>query len=126
MSITKIIKYNTCSMFSIKHHCFTFVTFFSFLLTVSSVSGQTAIPVAQKGIIDLRQMDLSQKLIPLNGEWAMYWKQLLRPIDTPLGLSTYISLPSLWRTNLINGEYLTDKGYASYTLTVLLPRHQNK
>ncbi|WP_051416680.1 7TM diverse intracellular signaling domain-containing protein [Asinibacterium sp. OR53] len=103
-----------------------FFFFFSFSLSVSSVSGQTAVPVARKGIIDLRQMDLNKKIIPLNGEWAMYWKQLLTPTDTPSVLPAYISLPSLWRTNLINGVHLTDKGYASYTLTVLLPRHQNK
>ena len=112
------------TMVSFKKHSLILVTLFS--LSVSPVFCQTPVPFAKNGIIDLRQMDLSKKIIPLNGEWAMYWKQLFTPIDTPSVLPVYISLPSLWRTNLINGVHLTDKGYASYTLTVLLPRHQNQ
>src|SRR5580692_3830900 len=38
-------------------------------------------PIAQKGILDLRSCDFSQKPIALNGEWGFYWEKLLTPAD---------------------------------------------
>ena len=77
-------------------------------------------------MIDLRQADLSQQLIPLNGEWAIYWRQLLRPGDTLATPSAFVPFPRLWQKTTINGLQLPNTGYASYSLTVLLPKHQNR
>jgi len=36
-------------------------------------------PLAQKGILDLRNQDLSAKPMALDGEWGFFWKKLLLP-----------------------------------------------
>ncbi len=95
------------------------------LLFISCTQNKTSenIPKAVKGIIDLRQTDLSQQIIPLKGEWAFYWKQLLTPKDTPVYNSNFVHFPQLWEKTYINGRALNSEGYASYSLTVLLPKH---
>ena len=83
-------------------------------------------PVAQKGIIDLRQVDLKQNSIPLNGEWAIYWHQLISAKDTEVVPSAFVPFPKLWKNTVIHDSILPSIGYASYTAIVLLPKHENK
>ncbi|MES2331603.1 MAG: ATP-binding protein [Bacteroidota bacterium] len=82
-------------------------------------------PQAIKGVIDLRQTDLKKENIELGGEWAMYWKRIITPADsvTP---TVFVPFPKLWRKTILNGSPLPNIGYASYSLTVLLPKHSNK
>jgi signal transduction histidine kinase/ActR/RegA family two-component response regulator len=82
-------------------------------------------PTAKNAVIDLRGLDLSANKVPLNGEWAIYWKRILVPSDSA-SPSAVVSFPKLWTKTLINGKPLSNVGYASYTLTVLLPKHTNK
>ena len=82
--------------------------------------------MAEKGIIDLRKADLKQESIPLNGEWAFYWKQLITAKGVAATPSAFVHFPTLWKNTTINNLPLTSVGYASYTVTVLLPKHQNK
>jgi len=84
------------------------------------------IPVAQKGIIDLRQVDLKLNSIPLNGQWAIYWKQLISAKDTAAVPAAFVPFPKLWKNTVIHDSILPSIGYASYTVIVLLPKHQNK
>ena len=86
----------------------------------------TVIPVAQKGIIDLRQVDLELNSIPLNGQWAIYWKQLISAKDTAAVPAAFVPFPKLWKNTVIHDSILPSIGYASYTVIVLLPKHQNK
>ena len=79
---------------------------------------------ARQGILDLRQIDLNKQLAELNGEWGFYWHQLLSPTDTIQKAPAYIQFPSLWKNNKINGQQLPSQGYATYTLTVLLPKNR--
>ncbi len=81
---------------------------------------------ATKGIIDLRQVDLSKKSIPLSGEWAIYWKRILTPKDTALTADGFVPFPALWTNTVLHGSKLPHLGYASYTLTVLLPKQAGK
>jgi signal transduction histidine kinase/CheY-like chemotaxis protein len=75
---------------------------------------------AEKGIIDLRQTDLSNKTITLSGEWQFYWQQLLtQPNLTEV--PTYVTLPQLWTATQVQGKNLPAQGYATYMLTLLLP-----
>lgn len=106
---------------------FLWLVFLSVVFFSCKEPGQPAInPVAQKGIIDLRQSDLKQQSIPLNGEWAFYWKQLITPKDTAATPIAFVHFPALWAHTTINGIPLPPMGYASYTVTVLMPKHQNK
>jgi hypothetical protein len=75
---------------------------------------------AQKGVLDLRQVDLSKNSSLLQGDWAFYWKQLLKPNQTGTA-PAYIKYPELWRDLTLNGEPLPSQGYATYKLTILLP-----
>jgi len=83
-------------------------------------------PVAQKGIIDLRQVDLKQNSIPLNGEWAIYWHQLISAKDTAVVPSAFVPFPKLWKNTVIHDSILPSIGYASYAVIMLLPKHENK
>src|SRR5215813_3384971 len=67
---------------------------------------------AQKGILDLRQIDLSTSTVALHGEWQFYWRQLIKPGETDATTPTYISFPSLWKDNHVNGQQLSSDGYA--------------
>jgi hypothetical protein len=69
-------------------------------------------------------LDLSKDKIPLNGEWAIYWKRILVPSDSACAFGGRSFSPKLWTKTLINGKPLSNVGYASYSLTVLLPKHQ--
>jgi signal transduction histidine kinase/CheY-like chemotaxis protein len=95
------------------------------LLIILCCSGQSLAydgvdPQAKQGVIDLRNIDLNQQTIKLNGEWEFYWKQLLTP-QTQTGNAAYIEFPKLWNNTYFNNQPLDAQGYASYRLLVLLP-----
>ena len=81
------------------------------------------VPVAQKGILDLRNTNLAEKPVPLNGEWLFYWKQLLQPGETSSTAAQVSQYPSLWTKDKQQGA-LTATGYATYTLTILSPKQK--
>lgn len=65
-------------------------------------------------------------MVPLHGEWALYWKKILAPGDSVAQPTAYVPFPKLWSKTIVNGSALPHLGYASYSLTVLLPKHANK
>ncbi|WP_058308581.1 sensor domain-containing diguanylate cyclase [Gracilibacillus massiliensis] len=77
---------------------------------------------ANEGVIDLSDWHQEDNLIPLDGEWELYWKQLLEPNDFPSGSSisggSVIDLPKIWDDHIVNGEALPNEGYATYRLKV--------
>lgn len=81
---------------------------------------ETTVPVAKNGVIDLRSQTLNQK-IPLNGEWIFYWNQLINPGDLKNGSGSIVDFPYRW-TDQVNGKSLPAMGYATYSLTILLPK----
>jgi signal transduction histidine kinase len=78
------------------------------------------IPVVKNGVIDLRNIPLDQASVPISGDWGIYWNQLLSPADSLPSLTTYTYFPNHWNYTTINGKTLSAKGYASYTVRVLL------
>jgi signal transduction histidine kinase/CheY-like chemotaxis protein len=103
--------------------------FIYFLLTVFSLpviaqDRNAPDPSASKGVIDLRNQDISIKPVLLTGEWNFYWKQLLEPGKLPAVNNTYAAFPQLWKEKQLDGERLPSNGYASYSLTVLLPKQR--
>ncbi len=80
------------------------------------------VPIAQKGVIDLRKENFFDKQLTLNGEWGFFWNQLLTPGQPFPGLApAYVPFPVLWKDLRLNGQKIPSQGYATYTLTVLLP-----
>jgi signal transduction histidine kinase/ActR/RegA family two-component response regulator len=80
---------------------------------------------AIQGVIDLRQSDLKNEKIELGGEWGMYWKRIITPADS-VKPDAFVPFPKLWTKTILNGAALPNIGYASYSLTVLLPKHTNE
>jgi len=81
--------------------------------------GQT--PLARHGLIDLRNQNLFGKSLALNGEWGFYWDRLLPPDSFSIPPPVYVPYPVLWKELSMNGHPVPAVGYATYTLTVLLP-----
>jgi signal transduction histidine kinase len=88
-------------------------------------------PVAVKGVFDLRQIQNRDKfLFNLNGEWEFYWKKMLHPHDFDGRIQhkpdIFGKVPSYWTeysgTNFKTGKF----GYATYRLTVLLPKNMSR
>lgn len=75
---------------------------------------------AKDGVLDLRGINLNERTVSLNGDWAFAWKQLLTPVDS-FPKESFIRFPGLWNDCEVNGEKLSTQGYATYKLTVLLP-----
>ncbi len=78
-------------------------------------------PIARQGILDLRNQNLFNAHVALDGEWGFYWNQLLTPPDLSTAPPAYAPYPVLWKDLHINGKDFPTIGYATYTLTVYLP-----
>ena len=90
-------------------------------LWLPSFAGDDPIPTAQKGIIDLRHVNLFDKSFTINGEWGFYWDKLLAPDSLSSAKPVYVAFPRLWNDLKIDGHPIPSQGYATYTLTILLP-----
>jgi signal transduction histidine kinase len=100
------------------------------------LTGGTFIPAAGQshmsfgGVLDLRQMENKDKFtVNLNGDWEFYWNQMLYPNDfrrKPLPKPDIIAdVPAYW-TDYKKWIPTTGFGYATYRLTILLPKDSNK
>lgn len=90
--------------------------FFSSLLQAQPIKQ----PLAKQGVLDLRQIDFTRQAIDLRGEWKWYWNELRTPTD-PESTFEYTTFPQLWASSNWKKEPLSNQGYATYALTVLLP-----
>jgi len=77
---------------------------------------------AHQGVLDLRSVNLQEQLAPLIGDWQFYWRRLLQPGDTLSASPDYAAYPSLWNKIKLHGQTLPVEGFATYSLTVLLPK----
>lgn len=112
-------------MHPIRSYCLRAFLAVVFCCTAHMLRAQVHFSQAKNGVLDLRSYDLSQDKIPLNGEWALYWKRILVPGDS-IAPTAMVAFPKLWNKTVVNGQPLPHTGYASYTLTVLLPKHSNR
>lgn len=93
------------------------------LIYVSCRNISTDLNVAKKGVIDLRQVNLAESSVMLNGDWEFYYNRLLSPSDTIVNKS-YNTFPKLWNNTIVNGKPLSSSGFASYKLDILLPANR--
>ena len=92
-----------------------------FFTTNSIAQYNTVLPTAVNGVLDLRQQSFSKK-IALSGEWAFYWQQLLQPKDSTLSKPEFVNFPFTWNGFILHEKKLPSFGYATFKLTVLLPK----
>lgn len=95
----------------------------SYFKSYGSHISNDGIPDAKNGILDLRKSTLTD-IISLDGEWHFYWNQLIGPSSNHTQNQKYeiINFPFRWENYELNGKKLPAYGYASYTLTILLPK----
>lgn len=93
--------------------------FLIFALAIIQLSASTI----EKGVLDLRKMDLFGNKIPLDGQWEFYWQELLTPEEiAEVVANDYYDFPELWNNGkTVNGQSLQANGFATYRLTVLMP-----
>lgn len=80
------------------------------------------IPVAKKGILDLRDWNFSeQPAINLEGEWEFYWKEYLslEDIESRKVRKVYRQFPKLWENDSVGEALITPEGYATHRLKVI-------
>ena len=88
-----------------------------FLLSYAQLNAQ---PIAQRGVIDLRNIDFnSNTTIQLGGEWQFFWNELIQPDVNVRRLPNFVEVPHLWN----NDSVLGSKGYGTYKLRILLPEN---
>ncbi len=90
---------------------------------INALAGPNNYPTAKKGLLDLQTVDLSQNNIKLNGEWGFYWHQLINP-NNQEPATRFTEFPKLWNNTIYDGNNLPAIGYASYSLTILLPKER--
>ncbi|WP_134702688.1 ATP-binding protein [Ammoniphilus sp. YIM 78166] len=76
-----------------------------------SKNAPTPPPLAIGGVMDLRDWNLEEQgMVPLDGEWTFYWKQL-----DERQKARVIEVPSVW-----SKQELSNQGYGTYVLQVKL------
>jgi signal transduction histidine kinase len=95
----------------------------SYLKSHGSHNSLDGIPNAKNGILDLRKIPLTQ-IVSLDGEWLFYWNQLIDSGSIRNKNQNYeiVNFPFRWDNYELNGQKLPSYGYASYRLTVILPK----
>ena len=94
----------------------------AFAISLSCFAQRQAGPVAVKGFLNLRNTDLSDKPVSLQGEWIFCWQQLLSPDSLHTPHYEYAPYPVLWKDLHTNGQSFPSRGYATYILSILLPK----
>lgn len=81
-------------------------------------------PRVVQGTLDLRHWNFqTQGDISLNGNWHFAWRKFVDPAaDARFPSSHYFPVPSVWDGKSVGGTRLSRFGYASYGLTILLPK----
>ena len=88
-----------------------------------------ALPNTQKthirdGVLDLRAYSFEQQgPVKLDGKWKFYWNQLIPPTADAQGSTAPIRmpLPGMWSDSSLSTSKISEYGYGTYRLEVLLP-----
>jgi signal transduction histidine kinase len=105
----------------IKYCFFVALLFLNFQLLAQSARIKKHVYRAERGVIDLRDQSFETE-VQLDGQWLFYWKQLLSPAGNTIQQARLVNFPSEWNAIKIQGKTLPAFGYASYKLTMLLPK----
>lgn len=90
-------------------------------LVLGFLLGSSELAAQSGGLFDFRTSNPTAKPVHLEGEWRMYWQQLLRPSELPAAGGVLVDFPKKWTSTQIEGKTLPATGYATYEALVLLP-----
>jgi len=97
---------------------------FSITLILGCTNSNQENICVKDGIIDLSGYDFETSgIIKLNGYWKFYWNQLLTPDDLNSENNynfQYFNFPGTWNNNTIEGKQISNIGYATYELKVIV------
>ncbi|MBN9385724.1 MAG: response regulator [Chitinophagaceae bacterium] len=99
-------------------------TLLTFIICLTCFANREPDHNAQKGLLDLRDVDLTVHPVKLHGEWNFYWMQLLSPDSLNTVKPDYAPYPRLWKDLRLHGQSYSTIGYATYSLTILLPKNR--
>ncbi|MEN8155461.1 MAG: sensor histidine kinase [Bacteroidota bacterium] len=104
-------------------HSLTYLTGL-FLYAFSSAYAVDSSPVAERGVIDLREYNFKiEGGVELTGEFEFYWNQMLNPLlEGDSGVVNYIQVPGSWYKLRSEIPEISRYGFATYRLTLLLPK----
>jgi len=92
------------------------------LCVLSACSAAPAPPQATAGVLDLRQWNFARDgVIPLDGEWEIYWSQLFAGSAAPRTPDGYFVVPASWSRSPRPDGASGSTGYATLRLRILLP-----
>ncbi len=96
--------------------------FLAFILRINSVNAQTS-PLAVNGVVDLTSYHPQKEApIKLSGEWLFAWKKLATETELK-ATGKYTNVPGNWTANNSDANFFNnDFGYATYGLTISLPK----
>lgn len=102
-----------------------FIIYLICLLSCEQKSNTKKQPVAEKGILDLRDWDLKNgNPVELRGEWEFYWEQFLFEKDFEdtkfIKNTKYFQLPGIWNDYEIDGKKISGNGYGTFRLRLLV------
>ncbi|MDQ6422010.1 sensor histidine kinase [Paenibacillus sp. LHD-117] len=82
----------------------------------------TTLPSAESGRIDVSEWRFERDgPVAMEGEWAFYWRELLEPDSLEAGTvppAAYAHVPDIWSSYSLDGQPLSNQGYATYKLTI--------
>lgn len=96
--------------------------FFLMLLSCGAAFGHAPNVEAKNGILDLRKQTFSEN-VTLGGEWLFYWNELIEDHQQASKPGVKVQVPKLWTSYDFDGKSYPSFGYATYKLTVLLPKN---
>ena len=89
-----------------------------------SFAQETSYNKASEGVIDLHNYNFDkQGIINLDGEWELYWNQLISPENNITKTPKYVSVPALWNDMTFDNVKSTGKGFGTYRLLLLNNTH---
>ena len=100
-----------------------FLMFLSIIFMAGNIHAEDgkSPPEIRNGVLDIQNWNFANDgSIVLEGEWEFYWDTLIEPESFPTSLNPiFPHFPSLWSGISIDGENLSNHGYATYRLTIL-------
>ncbi len=100
-----------------------YVLLFSLFVGVGVCHAQdsSVLPPEKNGVIDLRKESFDTT-VELHGIWGFYWDMLVSPEDSLTLPPQFVKFPFRWTDYKSWERKLPSFGYASYKVTVLLPK----
>ncbi len=97
------------------------ILLFLLFLPLHTVAKAEEIHDIHQGILDLRHTPLEENTLKLQGEWAFEWGYLLEPNELASdSAKTYIKAPSTWENGEFTGGAISNEGYGTYHVKILL------